>query len=128
MTILEREVKEEFDRVYSRINNISDESKKNTTEIAVLKTLLKALEELPDCFSKLSETLISVEESLKRLDERTRDIDERLSLEIDSIGNSIKLQEARGKVDIIRFISDNWFQIITGIAFISLIIKDFVVK
>lgn len=127
MAVLDNGIKKEFDNVYSRINKNTDEISEIDKRVAILETLLKGLTELPECFHELKETLIGVQTSLKNLEAKTGDIEEQLSADIGQVKKTLRTQESRGKIDIIQFISENWFKIITGIVTVSFILKEFVV-
>lgn len=120
---MEPEVKKEFDTVYSRLNKEHDHIFELETRLALIEKTVESLSDLSESFSDLNATMKSVQTALESLDERTTRIDERLSGDIKSLNQELNTQKARGKVDILKFLSDNWFKIVTGIVTIVLVIE-----
>lgn len=123
---MEQEVKKEFDSVYSRLNKEHDHIFEIETKLALLEKTVESLSNLSESFNDLNATLKSVQTALESLDERTTRIDERLSGDIRSLNQEINTQKDRGKVDILKFLSDNWFKIVTGIVTIALVVEKFI--
>lgn len=122
---MEAEVKKEFDNVYSKINKEHDHAFEIETRLAILEKSVESLSNLSESFNDLNATLKSVQTALETLDERTTRIDDRLSGDIKSLSSELNTQKSRGKVDILKFLSDNWFKIVTGIVTIALLLERF---
>ena len=96
---------------------------KNTQDISEVKsdmtkifTMFENFKDLPATMNRLDKTLVAVQGELSRMNEK-----------INAHGVELKAQQERGKVDILRWISENWWGIVFAAATIFLIIKDYIV-
>lgn len=83
-------------------------------EVAKLYTMFDGFKDLPATMNNLDKTLVGIQGQLSTMNEK-----------INSQGNDIKAQKERGKIDIVEWISKNWWGIVFAAATIFMIIKDY---
>ena len=119
------------DKVIEEMSGLKGEMSGLKGEIKLVKIQLKEASDLKGAIIELDKTLIRVQGSLEMLAETTRINTENLSNQIEEVkkhnGNQddeLTVQKERGKVDIIKFITDNWYKF--GILFY--LVKDLIIR
>lgn len=115
--ITRAEFLQEKDRIHSRLNE-------HESKIAVLETVIKNFEGLPNAINSLEKTMIRMEENLKELNKQVAMVistEEKLNSAQDK-----KIEEIanNSKVDIMAFIKSKWWEIVMFAAMAVLLLKD----
>lgn len=100
-----------------RIDQTNRDISDTKSEVAKLYTMFDGFKDLPVTMNNLDKTLVKIQSELCSM-----------RATIDKQGCEISTQKERGKIDIIDWISRNWWGIVFAAATVFLIIKDFIIE
>lgn len=130
--------KDTVERAFKRIEamesnliGIRDQQAILREQQAITSTLVETLKQLPVCFSELQATLVevsaklqSVESKVDSTNEKVEKIETNLKGEIKEIRTRASTLDDKGKIDIVVWIKNKWFEIVVGLITLSMVIKD----
>lgn len=117
--------------LYKKHDKVIEEISDLKGEMKLVKIQLKEASDLKCTIIELDKTLIRVQGSLETLTETTKINTNNLSKQIEEVkehnGNQddeLTVQKERGKVDIIKFITDNWYKV----CILFYLVKDLIIR
>lgn len=122
--ITRKELMEEMDKIYVRLN-------KHSEQIVVLETLVDNMKDLPDTIASLDKTMALMNQNLENLNTKVDSVvtkAKELNIHNDEQDKEITAINDKSKVDILDFLKENWWKICVSAAAVLALLKSYIIK
>ncbi len=108
----------ERDRIYE---TLMDHGQK----IAVLTSLCTNMSDLPNTIQNLDKTMALMQQNLENLNDKFDKLQEDNNKRDAAQSKEIQELDEKSKLDIVKWIRDNWFKVVFGFAMLALVYKNY---
>ena len=93
-------------------DRVTELDKNTAVSLASISKSLEILSKLPDSYNSMEKTMIAMQAEISNAGVKTDSLEKK----VDSLSQSIKSIDEDGKVNIRKYLKDNWFKVVIAIS------------